>query len=227
MCIISEKDKYCIYNALQNFDFSEGFHYGMNKEMKRLLEEYSFFNNCIIKYGATKYVIILEDKNYVIKIPYNAYCPSSDYEEDDIEYYYGADSLEREWDYCETEMERYSIAKESKFKNCFSETSFLFFVNDYPVYIQDKCQDCDECYEGFSSKEEKEKIKNMITKGELNQKDFPLSWVTDFINCFGEIYFKDFLNFLEDLDWDDDLRRSNVGYLNNIPVLIDYSSFGG
>ena len=34
-----------------------------------------------------------------------------------------------------------------------------------------------------------------------------------------------FINFIQEKNWDDDLRDENIGYINNRPVLIDYSGF--
>ena len=124
----------------KNYDFIHSF----GKEFEK---EYSY------SYGATKLVLIpfAEEKNYVIKIPYTGtyysyngyfsgshnqyYHRSTEYYED---YNYANDG-ERPWDYCATEVERYIIAEDGGFAPYFAKTDLLGFVNDYPIYIQEKC----------------------------------------------------------------------------------------
>ena len=51
-------------------------------------------------------------------------------------------------------------------------------------------------------------------------------WLNTFIDCYGAYKLKQFLQFLENEDWDDDLSHNNIGYTKEgKPVLIDYSSY--
>lgn len=80
MCFVSQEDKNIIEQALKHYGFySYDFNSSCNGALINALSHYSFFNNCSYDYGASKFVIIPDHTDYVIKIPYNAY-----YDEDQI-----------------------------------------------------------------------------------------------------------------------------------------------
>lgn len=193
----------------------------------------NFYDLYNYAYGATKLAIIpiTEEKDYVIKIPYtgsyqfeegyynslNYYIPSKDtYWE-----FYGGEEEERPWDYCANEVKRYKTAEERGFANCFAKTELLGYVNNYPIYIQEKCITFSDCKnKHHHSKEEISKTSKFCNYFGINP-----SWLTDFRLYYSEKFLLQFINFIQDMNWDDDLRNDNIGYINNRPVLIDYSGF--
>lgn len=180
--------------------------------------------------GISKFVIIPLYENYVIKIPYTGYLDSDENSSSKNFYYqpdgcysdfFGGEDEKRPWDYCATEVLRYSIAKEYNFNFCFAETKFIGFSNGYPIYIQEKCVPLSSCSREHSySIEERVMTSNICNYYNING-----DWLTDFRLYYGNNILVNFVNFLKNMDWDDDLRSSNIGYINHRPVLIDYSGF--
>lgn len=225
------KDK--ILRMLINAPLYEGsdFHEGMNDDFFNAMST-DFCNNYNYANGATKLALIPIDKNenYVIKIPYtgsynheSGYYYNSFYVKSRFDYWeYGsADNTVRNWDYCATEVERYKIAKNKGFAQFFAKTELLGFINNYPIYIQEKCITLsDSLIKHHHSKEERERTSLICKFADIHE-----DWLTDFRLCYGENTLLNFINFIQSMEWDDDLRDENIGYLNNYPVLIDYSGF--
>lgn len=185
--------------------------------------------------GATKMVIIPSNKDYVIKIPFTGgirltYQGSSDtndvrdedYVEDYCPFEY-AEANDRNWDYCETEVERYALAEELGFSQFFAKPIFIGFSCDHPIYIQEKC-DIYQDNGGYSSAKERTATKEFIDSQHLPNV-LPLGWLADFEKYYGREVLATFVDFLHTEGWDDDLRAANVGYINERPVLVDFSSF--
>lgn len=231
-----EYNKNKILKMLVNAPLYEGmdFHEGMNDEfLNAIAMDFDFYNNYSYAHGATKLALIPINKNekYVIKIPYtgsydheSGYYYNSIYINSKTDYwdYTAADNHTSCWDYCATEVERYETAKNAGFARFFAKTEFLDYINNYPIYIQEKCITLSNSSGSHHhSKEERETTLN-ICKNYFNiNKD----WLTDFRLCYGTNTLLNFLNFIQDMEWDDDLRNENIGYIDNHPVLIDYSGF--
>lgn len=207
------------------------FHEGRNDEFFDSMDD-NFCNLYDYAYGATKLALIPvnEEEDYVIKIPYtgsynfeDSFYTSSLFfpaQEDYWRYCY-AENSEREWDYCESEMNRYQIAAERGFSKCFAKTELLGYINNYPIYIQEKCITFSSCkIKHVHSKEEKSKTSNCCNYYSINE-----DWLTDFRLYYGEAMLLEFIDFIREFGWDDDLRDENIGYIKDRPVLIDYSGF--
>ena len=168
------------------------------------------------EFGATKLVIIPRNKDYVIKIPFQGA-------------YYGNEfcnfinaGLDYEWDYCNVEVKRYDDIYSTCFKDCFAETIFIGYVNDYPIYLQEKCIPFNLSY--HKTKEKIEKMDSFLHK--INcWYDFNTDWCIDLLKYYGPKKFKEFLALIKKLKWDDDLTCDNVGYKNGHPIIIDFSGF--
>ena len=130
----------------------------------------------------------------------------------DYESFYFSEYKDRPWDYCAAEVKRYNIAKEEGFEKYFAKTEFLGFVNDYPVYIQERGIVFSEtgCSYTKEVREETSEICSGIWCG-INT-----GWLTDFRFCYGKNELIDFLTFLQCNGWDDDLRNDNCKELLNI-----------
>lgn len=209
-----------------NIEFTEldadEFYLGLNDEIKDAFD----FN-----YGASKFVLIPKNSDeYVIKIPFNGYLEDTWNEETYSGYeftpFYCADNTDG-WDYCLSEVKRYSQAEKEGLSTALAKTSLLCYIDSYPIYIQERCQVYSQLFdysEKRHSKEENSKTLSLIEADkffEINE-----DWLTDFRYYYGEEFFIKFMAFVDDNNWDD-LRVDNIGYLNGRPVLIDYSSFGG
>lgn len=196
-----------------------------------------FFNHYHFDYGASKLTLIPIDdkKDYVIKIPYtgsyifeseeHSHSNSSSFYYSDKEEYWefsGAVNGDNEWDYCGCEANRFCIAEEEGFSEYFAKTELLGYINNYPIYVQEKCITLSNCHHTHNhSLEEREKTSNCCH----NYCGIDEDWLTDFRLYYGEMALINFINFIYEAGWDDDLRNDNIGYLNNRPVLIDYSGF--
>ena len=230
-------NKEALLSLLEGFPFKDGdsFHEGYNDVIVNFIG--TRFNDFSYDYGASKFVIIPKNTDYVIKIPYNCgyyyYSGSSSYgETEDYVDFINAEGTENGWDYCNVEVERFSLAKKEKLDKCLAETKLLGYVNDYPIYVQEKCITLlDLKNKGvinpFNSKakSKEEKSRTLQVSGSINY-HLDLEWLTSFRLYYGEHTLITFLNFLKKEKWDD-LSSYNIGYLlsDNRPVLIDYSSY--
>lgn len=216
-------------------DINLTFHSNKNNIFMKSLGN-DFKEHYYYEYGATKFVLIpLDiDKDYVIKIPYTG----SYYEYDDSYYNSQHDFLikedyydfiageyeDRPWDYCAIEVQRYHKAAALGLANCFAKIDFIGCINDYPIYVQEKCSTFSSCRTKHSYSKE-ERIKTL----KCCKEDHPFwiddNWLTDFRFYYGEEMLINFSYWIHKLKWDDDLRSENIGYIKNKPVLIDYAGF--
>ena len=199
------------------YDFSEetaeAFYEDLSLDIRTLFPSYN--------YGASKFVLIPENEEYVIKIPFKGT-------------YYGWDADEEfcnfvcaphgEWDYCEEEVYRYNYATELGFKQFLAQTQFLCNTgpDDYPIYIQEKSQIFSRTVE-YSSHSKADRVKTIKIIDKTNM-PINIDWLTDLRLYHGDEKFSSFLSFIKNAQWDD-LREDNIGYIGNKPVLVDYAGF--
>lgn len=169
-------------------------------------------------YGATKLVIIMEEEDFVFKIPFNSEWDS--WKQDYI-FFCGAPATST-WDYCEAEEERYDFAEEYGFSEYLAKTNIVYNTkNGVRIYIQPKCSV--HSNHKTTSKRNR-RVFSKWFKGCLPIDD--TQWLNTFVDCYGAYKLKQFLTFLLNEDWDDDLGSRNIGYtIEGKPVLIDYSSY--
>lgn len=157
--------------------------------------------------GATKVVIIDEDCDWVLKIPYDKMI-----------------------NHCQLEVENYEKAVAEGVEDAFAETFFLMEYKGAPCYAMRKAEcneeaieesfydialgkdydymnmDSDERYEYASNLDIDEKV-DMILKDFYNE---------DFIERVNNFIYINGIN---------DLHMGNIGYLNNRLVYVDYSGY--
>lgn len=149
------------------------------------------------------------------------------------------DQLQDEWNYCEVESILYKEAVRSKVSNFFAKTECIGYVNDYPIYIQERGREyegeSEYSYQTFEEEdttrlELKEIVKSYCEENHIHSfektiyYDLPTYWTIDFYLYYGVKELRNLLDFIRDFDISD-LHDGNVGYINHIPVIIDYSSF--
>lgn len=206
------------------------FHEGKHEDFLGAMGE-DFCDRYDYAHGATKFVIIPNNPkaDYVIKIPYTGcYNAESGYYLDtfyqsgyeDYFEYCAADDEDRPWDYCAAEVKRYKIASKRGFGNCFAKIELLGFINNYPVYIQERCIVFKASNHSHSEEENKRTSNCCDNYYGINQ-----NWLTDFRLYHSGTKLYEFTRFIHKKGWDDDLRNENIGYIKNRPVLIDYSGF--
>lgn len=189
------------------------------------------------KTGATKLVILPKDEDFVIKISFNGiYCNEQiDYDTGEIlfegewehfaseEYFY---EEEFDGDYCGREERISNCAYEEDLIECFAAVECIGKYDDYFIYKQEKAtcifSDIEDEKKDSLTKEKKDSIRSRCT--ELNIYCFNICWIDDFLSFFGEEIFKQFNAFIESYHIND-LHNSNIGYIGNRPVLIDYSGY--
>lgn len=173
------------------------------------------------EYGATKCVIIPENTDYVIKIPFTGTVDDW-YDKDEYhEFEYGEDD-DRPWDYCMNEVLRYQRAKEAGMEGFFAETRLIGYKDGFPIYVQEKCvcARADKKRDSKYSLEEKNKTLDLTSYSGID-----VIWLTDVRMMYGDEVCKEFVDYVDENEWNDDLRASNLGYKDGRPVVIDYSSY--
>ena len=181
-------------------------------------------------FGATKLVIIPEDTDYVIKIPFNAIenCDADPFEDE----FYVKFSLARtangenfEWDYCALEEELYNIAKSAGWGKFFLPVEKVKGLEDpYPIYIQEKAQGfgCHSCNDKILD----DKLRDFCLNYRVRYGS-PEWWADVFESLHeDEDDLISFLIFLRKNEMEDDLHGNNLGYtMNDFPVIVDYAGF--
>lgn len=205
-----------ILNLFKDFNFSNGF----DDSKIDSFAAYLLNKNLSFSYdfGTTKAVIIPKDKDYVIKIPFQGY-----YDLKDNFHFFTKASLENHWDYCKVEMERYKQVSENILKECFAETIFIGYINDYPIYIQERCIPFNATNK--KTKEERKSMQSYLNNCISGQTCLNANWCIDFVNYYGKERFENFIIFIECFDWSDDLSWDNVGYKAGRPIVIDFAGY--
>ena len=169
--------------------------------------------------GASKLVIIPEDKDYVIKIPFNA-----GYDTFLCEYY------DYSYNYCEEECnlyEKISFEENPLFTQFFRPLTKVKEFEDWDVYIQPKCQIYNNLEEEDRSKSySKDSMMKVKSKKLRHYTNLPEDWLAAVTEVLKDVQLvREFILFLEEYDITQDLHSGNIGYYNNKPVILDYAGF--
>lgn len=239
--IQANADKFCF-----NKYFSE---YAQEEQLEDVLKDCKLPFEFSIDCGISKAVMLIKGEEYVIKFPFRSLFEADDYddacyrynnedeypeeEEPDVEkYYYDFECanhvsipMERLWDYCELESAIYQEAVDQGLGAYFAEEYLLGFINDQPVYRQTRCIACYDYEKKYSDDEWDERSSYSKEKcEELKCHCFNPIWIADFLDYYGEAEFKRLTTFLNEYEIGD-LRSCNIGYLDDAPILFDYSGF--
>lgn len=189
-------------------------------------------HTCKYDNGATKGVLIFDDLDVVIKIPFQG-CSgyyytseSTDAEEkSSFEAFQGAtvDDNPSGWDYCKRETELYEKARKAGVEEFFLEEEKLCEVNGYPIYVQKKAHSIG--YESMESKEiaaMRERIDNLLEK--VDTMRMSGNFITQLAVAYTFDKLCEFFDFCKEQGITD-LHSSNYGYYNNKPIIVDYSGY--
>lgn len=234
--IVDILDKECggklSYNADFGYDSTEdslndGVQWDIEKALRKNNIEDFFFAS-----GASKFVIVLEEEDFVIKIPYDGEYYWN-YEEEDIVYepFHKANlftKVDYDWNYCEVERILYKRAKLAGVGQFFSGVVKIGEVEGRPVYAQEIAITYGEG--GTSGREASEYAKNSFPS--VSSKIYtdchfhaPEDWLCAAIDIYG----MDAINKLSQFIHDNqiaDLHYENIGFSKDgLPVIMDYSSY--
>ena len=186
--------------------------------------------------GATKFVIIPYDSDYVVKIPFNYISRSSSSFEQSSGSIWDAGQMpftnaslndEYGWDYCALEEDVYSLAKKEGWDKFFTEVQRVREVTQYPTYIQKKIKMLNYSTKGKRKEEYLSKSRDFCLKNRVRYA-CP-NWWADVLETFNgkESDFLNFLSFLKEYELDEDLHGNNVGYDidTGMPIICDYAGF--
>ena len=224
MSVISVTEKQSVIQLLETFDLSHLTGKTYEDTFKTLSNEF------LLSSGASKLAIIPRSKDYVIKIPFIG-CDYDYNEKEMFSSFYCP--ISQSADYCKADIIIYNEAKEAGMEVFFAEIEQIGEVQGVPIYIQQKAQIFEDCvpYEDQLDALDNENDEVMTSiKSEypkLMEEEFlPPLWVKDFILNYGTSTFDELVDFLQQHAVDD-LHSENVGYIANMPVLVDYSGFDG
>lgn len=167
--------------------------------------------------GASKLVIYdPELPDVVVKIPFQGISHHGD----DKQFFTGA--MNGEWDYLYDEEQFYELARCENLEHMFCGTQFLCYLNDYPIYVQEKAED----YLPHTkvSKESHDSAEN--TSDWWLSCDMEEATIALFYETYGKEDVDRLLEFLVD-NRIRDCHDENVGTVNGLVRLFDYSGYYG
>ena len=180
-------------------------------------------NSVETKYGASKFVILSDNWNEVIKIPFNG---SFDWEQDDDnedggEYHFNEFITK---DYCALEAAIYADAVALGVADFFAGTKYAGMTNDgiTPYYVSERVY---TFYDKEGRKNSKTASEDSWNKAKKLKSALSKEWLALAIEWYGDAAVNDLLAFI-DLENIYDLHSDNIGFrANGAPVVLDYSGF--
>lgn len=176
-------------------------------------------SSCKIASGMTKYVIIPDDLNWVIKLPIQV--KPEQYRREEFLTKFSA------YDYCDLETRNFAYAEEKGINIFFAESYFLSLYKGIRIYIQRKAE-CDE--QEFDDRLKKyashyvsescnEDVFDEVVSDYVLNMDESESLEAIFGDVPAELY-----NLIEERNVND-LHCRNYGFIDEKPVIIDYSGY--
>lgn len=235
--MLTQTDFVCATEIIDGLNIPEQF--GVN-ESSDAFDEYDLelqlrdinIGSFSIDNGVSKAVVIPNNFNFVIKIPFNGikyyqWDYAEGYGEEYFEPFQYADAPDCS-DYCWDELIKIEQAYEAGFGCLFPQTAFVKEHNGKRFYIQEKvCTYSQACRSGETpavSENSRNKAKDM----DYHYSPCHVEWRAAVIEFYGEEFWKNFVN------WDDancvgiliDMHSNNYGYTTDgRPVILDASGF--
>lgn len=181
--------------------------------------------------GATKLVLFPRAElnlDIVVKIPFTHSENMEEFQNEDGDWVYGdyyplsGAGYGEGWNYIEAEMYIYEKAKEYGVEEAFLENIYIGTADNHPIYVQQKVEVVDRYSLSERHSQRSEELCKKISKDIYNP--FEFDWACDYIEYFGEIAFEKLLNFCEE-EYLSDFHMGNLGYLNEIPIILDYGGY--
>lgn len=176
--------------------------------------------------GASKLVLIPLEGDYVYKIPLSYSGDGILFEELNEDGYH---------DFCEVEVDRCLEIKHAGFGDFIAKEEYVDFINGLSIYKMEKAVPFDETRKYLSNSSVglsnnynsiyKRLNSSSYSESAANVTSIPIEWMNILVEKQGLLRTTDFFNYLIENGWDDDLHSGNVGFINNNPVLIDYSGY--
>lgn len=196
-----------------------------------IIERLNNIPNLEIKFecsiGVSKIVLrpLDKDNSFVIKIPFTGevdekrqtYSPFK-WSDSGITWYPG--------NYCDIEAERCKHIIREGWGDLIAKTSLVGIVGDLYIYKQELVDTIaeDKYYEQDDDFEDKlSSAKDFSTSYSDEIDEY---WAMELIDYLGEKKTADFLEFLAEWGYSNDLHGANVGFKNGVPVIFDYSDYG-
>ena len=198
-----------VIDELEEYD--RVFDYSMADEFENSL-------NCHVYYGETRYCIVFDEWDYVIKIPR-----------------YDGRRKGTKINYCQIEEDNYNIAKKYHVEEVLLPIKYIGEFYNNKIYIQKKFT----CTNTIAEKESREKRNEMRVKSHTAIYSDTCGYCMAEANCsiddvwFGRVlslYGKDFIKRFSKYTVDiglNDLHNNNIGWLKNRPVILDYAGYYG
>lgn len=184
-------------------------------------------------WGASKIVLIPENKNFVVKIPFKKDASySDDYNEEAWESlpsfcsaYYPLSGTNG-FDYCRSEAEYFKLAKRSGIAEFFAATIFIGTYNHYPIYIQEKINPAENDWKSHThTPAERQKTRNTLASMNVYTDSIADDDLVEILQQHSKKKVKKFFDFLDHYHIRD-VRPANYGYdSEGMVVLSDYSDF--
>lgn len=200
--------------------------FGMNPDEYEIDEEEYYaemmqedFPGAKALHGASKFVIVIPDLPYVIKIPFNGSYQDGEF------YYFERAHRNAPSDYCYAEWRKY-IDAESVGLECFLAKIDYYDAdpNGIPYYYQEKVLSARQYNGKEASRASYEKVNSLCADQMICDED----WLARAIDYYGEELVTKFIDYVNYIDTDigADLHSNNYGYRENgEPVILDYSGW--
>ena len=197
------------YNALLE-DFSESFMFenfisdpsyeNFRAWKDEMDDSFSLDKRYFVNCGLTKGVIIHEDLDWVLKIPFG-------YQKNNM-------------NHCKAETEYYQAAIEAGIQDMFAESHYLMTFLDVPCYVMRKVE-CGECALDSNGSTLLGCDEYSYSRDESESEDL----VEELLSAYyGDRVFSTYCHFCR-CNHINDVHEDNIGWIGTQPVVIDYSGF--
>jgi hypothetical protein len=156
-----------------------------------------FFYPFHIVEGLTKMTIILENEDFVLKIPFSR----------------GYDNA-KFIDHCKKEVEVYKDAEDEGLEGFFAECGYVGKFNGEKVYAMIRADVSEDDYDEMSCRN--------LSQEEISSLDSLEIFIENLKNYYGDVIAEAMEDFIDE-ECIDDFHGGNVGFIGNAFVCIDYS----
>ena len=211
-----------LIKGLRNCNFEELCEDSVEEQVIENLD-YDIYEDSEYGLGATKITIFPKESEIVVKIPLTHDSYNYNYSEEGIKPFIGAGEPDG-WNYCKAENILYERAVKADIEYAFLETKLIGRARgNHPIYIQKKAEML--CERKDSYPKEPEKTQKMRTYCKDNYgRYFDAFWLLDFVESYSKDALQSLFTFLDN-NAITDLHEGNLGYVDNLPVIVDYAGY--